>query len=535
MSLLHLGDGSGAVTETLYPAGRQYPYYREDSDRPGEGSVVNVHYTFADGSAVDIPMVMAEEMTQLWLLSFGDPGSAEDSGYGPLTGDICTRMVYGEYELRQPDRAVYWGWMDWYPVDAGSYATYYPHVQISNYGIYTMSELWGTSGSVFRCIQAERIMATGWYDVTCERGAYDTSDAYTQLQKDLPDVTEWSGGKVYYLTDPDEAHLMTDEWMPRVLREFDMSTHTVTDTVLPVNLQLNSGTTLHVHDGYYDIYNSNPSISMRFALSGADSQHIERADILAYPGVVFDVSERTETETSAQLDLDGDGVPEKISLHPAEPVTGYSLEQYTIYLNLGLSQMNCYDLQDAVLEIDGQTAEIPDSTGNMSNSIFAFSPDGEQLLIALYDDGESADPLTRIYHYEDGKPVETDRLAQDLRKAWIQDGQMVITEPYFAVQNDYIQKIYQVTSNGRLREVPQEEYVLSAWEEVELRQDITLYRTPDGDETFVLPKGSKVRMTKLDATQDWICIEITDGVKGWFRLRDGTDYSDYFSGLYFAG
>ena len=64
--------------------------------------------------------------------------------------------------------------------------------------------------------------------------------------------------------------------------------------------------------------------------------------------------------------------------------------------------------------------------------------------------------------------METDRLAQDLRKAWIQDGQMVITEPYFAVQNDYIQRIYQVTSNGKLREVPQEEYVLSAWEEVEL-------------------------------------------------------------------
>ena len=133
VSLLHLGDGSGAVTETLYPAGRQYPYYREDSDRPGEGSVVNVHYTFADGSAVDIPMVMAEEMTQLWLLSFGDPGSAEDLGYGPLTGDICTRMVYGEYELRQPDRAVYWGWMDWYPVDAGSYSAYYPHVHPAVY------------------------------------------------------------------------------------------------------------------------------------------------------------------------------------------------------------------------------------------------------------------------------------------------------------------------------------------------------------------------------------------------------------------
>ena len=103
--------------------------------------------------------------------------------------------------------------------------------------------------------------------------------------------------------------------------------------------------------------------------------------------MVFDVSERTETETSAQLDLDGVGVPEKISLHPAEPVTGYSFEEYKICVNLGLGQMNCYDLRDAVLEIDGQTIEIPDSTGNMSNSIFAFSPDGEQLLIALYDDG----------------------------------------------------------------------------------------------------------------------------------------------------
>ena len=527
VALLHLGEGSGSVTETLYKAKQQFNF----SNTPGEGSVVNVRYTFAaDASFIDIPMVMAEETQRLWFLSFGDLSSSgdPDKTYGPLEGDICTRNVYAEYELSDVGQ---------YPFPEGSYIGEdnigeRQHIQVSSYGIYLMDE----QDNSFGCIHAERIPAKVPADVTCVPIAYRTSESgvYNGYRADRG-LTDNSDIKVYYLTDPDEAHLMTDEWMPRVLREFDMSTHTVTDTVLPVDLQLNSDTTLHVHDGYYDIYNSNPSISMRFALSGADSQHIERADILAYPGVVFDVSERTETETLAQLDLDGDGVPEKISLHPAEPVTGYSFEEYKICVNLGLGQMNCYDLRDAVLEIDGQTIEIPDSTGNMSNSIFAFSPDGEQLLIALYDDGESADPLTRIYHYEDGKPVETDRLAQDLRKAWIQDGQMVITEPYFAVQNDYIQKIYQVTSNGRLREVPQEEYVLSAWEEVELRQDITLYRTPDGDETFVLPKGSKVRMTKLDATQDWICIEITDGVKGWFRLQDGKDYSDYFSGLYFAG
>lgn len=35
------------------------------------------------------------------------------------------------------------------------------------------------------------------------------------------------------------------------------------------------------------------------------------ADTLAYPGVVFDVSNRTEDETFALLDLDGDGISEK--------------------------------------------------------------------------------------------------------------------------------------------------------------------------------------------------------------------------------
>ena len=531
VALLHLGEGSGSVTETLYKAKQQFNF----SNTPGEGSVVNVRYTFAaDASFIDIPMVMAEETQRLWFLSFGDLSSSgdPDKTYGPLEGDICTRNVYAEYELSDAGQ---------YPFPEGSYIGEdnigeRQHIQVSSYGIYLMDE----QDNSFGCIHAERIPAKVPADVTCVPIAYRTSvsGVYNGYRADRG-LTDNSDIKVYYLTDPDESHFGTDAWMPTVLREYDLDTGTITDRALPENLQIGNG--LWVGEGYYYIENSsNPAITIRLPLTGVGSLYgsyaaARGADTLAYPGVVFDVSNRTEDETFALLDLDGDGISEKISIHPAEQVTGYSFEEYMICVNLGLGQMNCYDLQDAVLEIDGQTAEIPDSTGNMSNSIFAFSPDGEQLLIALYDDGESADPLTRIYHYEDGKLVETDRLAQNLRKAWIQDGQMVITEPYFVVQNDYIQRIYQVTSNGKLREVPQEEYVLSAWEEVELRQDITLYRTPDGDETFVLPKGRKVRMTKLDATQEWICIEVTDGVKGWFRLRDGTDYSDYFSGLYFAG
>lgn len=44
------------MTETLYKAKQQFNF----SDTPGEGSVVNVRYTFAaDASFIDIPMVMA--------------------------------------------------------------------------------------------------------------------------------------------------------------------------------------------------------------------------------------------------------------------------------------------------------------------------------------------------------------------------------------------------------------------------------------------------------------------------------------------
>ena len=526
VALLHLGEGSGSVTETLYKAKQQFNF----SNTPGEGSVVNVRYTFAaDASFIDIPMVMAEETQHLWFLSFGDMSSSgdPDKTYGPLEGDICTRNVYAEYELSDAGQ---------YPFPEGSYIGEdnigeRQHIQVSSYGIYLMDE----QDNSFGCIHAERIPAKVPADVTCVPIAYRTSvsGVYNGYRADRG-LTDNSDIKVYYLTDPDESHFGTDAWMPTVLREYDLDTGTITDRALPENLQIGNG--LWVGEGYYYIENSsNPAITIRLPLTGVGSLYgsyaaARGADTLAYPGVVFDVSNRTEDETFALLDLDGDGISEKISIHPAEQVTGYSFEEYMICVNLGLGQMNCYDLQDAVLEIDGQTAEIPDSTGNMSNSIFAFSPDGEQILIALYEDGPSADPLTRLYHYENGKLVETGQIKQDIRRIQISHGQMQVHEPYNVMTIDSIERIYYVTKNGHLQEVPQEEYWLSGYAEVELLQDMTLYRTPNG-ETFILPAGSKVRMTKLDATQNWICLQTEDNTQGWFRLEAGINYDDYFGGL----
>ena len=40
------------------------------------------------------------------------------------------------------------------------------------------------------------------------------------------------------------------------------------------------------------------------------------------------------------------------------------------------------------------------NANNLVNEIYAFSPDGERIFIALYEDGPSGDPLTTIFKYE---------------------------------------------------------------------------------------------------------------------------------------
>ena len=104
-ALLNLQGGSGEMTELLYEAGRQYLFFQKDSTRPGEGSVANVHYIFADGSGIDIPMVFAEESSQIWLLSLGDIDSKGRHSYGPLDGENQARVVYAEYGPRDEDWA----------------------------------------------------------------------------------------------------------------------------------------------------------------------------------------------------------------------------------------------------------------------------------------------------------------------------------------------------------------------------------------------------------------------------------------------
>ena len=126
------------MTELLYEAGRQYLFFQKDSTRPGEGSVANVHYIFADGSGIDIPMVFAEESSQIWMLSLGDIDSKGRHSYGPLDGENQARIVYAEYGPQDVEEDPLAGAHpgDYTQVPQGSFRDQYATYQVSSYGIY---------------------------------------------------------------------------------------------------------------------------------------------------------------------------------------------------------------------------------------------------------------------------------------------------------------------------------------------------------------------------------------------------------------
>lgn len=119
---LHLGEGSGEVTEVKYAAAPWNPL----SSSLGEGSIVNVRYTFAkDGSTMDIPMTLAEESMNVWALCFTTDSDIEEKTTEKIgvATHVNTNVLWASNA-----RIVYSTCM---PNGSG-----YPVYQVSSYGLY---------------------------------------------------------------------------------------------------------------------------------------------------------------------------------------------------------------------------------------------------------------------------------------------------------------------------------------------------------------------------------------------------------------
>ena len=132
-----------------------------------------------------------------------------------------------------------------------------------------------------------------------------------------------------------------------------------------------------------EIYNYVYGVSLKDLEEVEGLQQQIGEEISAYlrenPGSKLPVAFLTAEHTFALLDLDGNSALEKIILRPDEEVLTFYRE--------GRLPLDYF-----VLEV-GDTV-IRDMADNLSNGIWAFSPDGEKIVLMLYEDGPSDDPVT---------------------------------------------------------------------------------------------------------------------------------------------
>ncbi len=529
--LLNLQGGSGEMTELLYEAGRQYLFFQKDSTRPGEGSVANVHYIFADGSGIDIPMVFAEESSQIWLLSLGDIDSKGRHSTGPLDGENQARVVYAEYGPRDEDWATVaelskkWVYVK---VSPGSFADVAATYQVSSYGIYAAT---GDDAGL-NCMVSGYIVpgcaAEGRSTVYQNMGQYYTPDSYRQ---EMAYLKQQDSVRLYYFAASDYQDGDLDIWIDTI-REYDTSGQTgengVTDWKLPSEAQDFSADMLTAEDGYWILSQSSGTAQMKLPLLSnqpvwngkvaadltteeADAYAAaQRRDILTNVGVVFDLSERAEQETYALLDLDGDGTAEKLLLRSrmaqaVNEVDHSPLDQYIFAVN--------------TMQGETRTAQ------NLGNSIYAFTPDGRQILLALMRRDEFGQCESFLFRYENGELQEVGSFAQDIREIWVENGQIITTQSYdYILQRENLRIVYRIGSDGRLAELPADRYDLPEQATLHwLNKDLEVCRTPDaGSERFTINADHGVYFLYLDAGRQWLCVETENGVTGWLKLADYT-------------
>ena len=530
-ALLNLQGGSGEMTELLYEAGRQYLFFQKDSTRPGEGSVANVHYIFADGSGIDIPMVFAEESSQIWMLSLGDIDSKGRHSTGPLDGENQARVVYAEYGPRDEDWATVaelskkWVYVK---VSPGSFADVAATYQVSSYGIYA-----ATGDDVgLNCMVpgyiAPGCAAEGRSTVYQNVGNYYTSDSYRQ---EMAYLKQQDSVRLYYFAASDYQEGDLDIWIDTI-REYDTSGQTgengVTDWKLPSEAQDFSADMLTAEDGYWILSQSSGTAQMKLPLLSsqpvwngkvaadltteeADAYAAaQRRDILTNVGVVFDLSERAEKETYALLDLDGDGTAEKLLLRSrmaqaVNEVDHSPLDQYIFAVN--------------TMRGETRTAQ------NLGNSIYAFTPDGRQILLALMRRDEFGKCESFLFSYENGELQEVGSFAQDIREIWVENGQIITNQPYdYTLQKENLRIVYRIGSDGRLAEITADRYDLPEQSALHgLNKDLEVCRTPDtGSERFTINADHGVYFLYLDAGRQWLCVETENGVTGWLKLADYT-------------
>lgn len=265
----------------------------------------------------------------------------------------------------------------------------------------------------------------------------------------------------------------------------------------------------------------------------------EDAEARILAGEIFCMVVSPDNTTAGQLDLDGDGEREVLCLYGISERsggTGWKFwsedhgvmdDKYRIRVNEQYYENYC-DMMDPVL--------------------MAYSPDGEQILLALYDDGPSNDPKTTFFKYDAGILQLAGSIPDDLREVTIdENGVIKGTFRTDMIQTEWAYGYY--IWNGKEMVMREDEvYYLvddSDWREAEqipllLLEEITVYEDRSEDSLAITMKPQQVSNVATDR-KEWVLLEAVDGTQGWLRVKQwkvpqlGDKYTwEIFEGLNMA-
>lgn len=488
--LLHLGEGSGEVTEMLYGVLPQQPL----NSGYGEGSVVNVRYTFAkDASTVDIPMVLADESESIWVLYSGDVTQleAQTAGSSFNTG---ARIVYEEYNADGS-----------YVIGTPTTSTTY---QFSNYGVYRLD------AQGLKCIYPRNIR-----------------------QDDARTVAFYEG-KIYFPTDSQYYEGALD-WMydsvcvlnPETGEYTYLPLSTSAQGAFPLNyFYINSGY-LYLDDYVMMLADTEPVWEGKYITELSEAERntlgiVNRKNILENPNTVIAVGNSTDKKTLAFIDMDGDGATEEISIeqNPEGNYMYHPMDDYILRCGEGFEYRNA---------------------NNLENEIYAFSPDGERIFIALYEDGPSADPLSTIFKYEYNRLQKAGEFDNDITSAHMENGIINTYSRNWVMQTDSIAVQYFLNDKGDMEQISQEIYYYGVHHfmedmNIQLQVAFPVHKEPEGQEKFTI-EPQKVSFVAVHHSMNWVLVEAADGKQGWVHVEDGEivdlkmNTMEVFYGLNMAG
>ena len=484
VSLLHLGKGEGTAEYD------NIPMQVEDIDIPwlktlsvsGEGSRAMVTYTFAeDNSTIEIVMELIEGSKGIWA---------------PLEDE--SPMLRNVYQTRD------------ITVESGERREVY--IQTSQYGIYELDRTGLT------CIYPHYIPSDTVWAAAESKLYFPDSSLYQDGDLDydqdvicILDINTGEYDKETYKLDESAKRLLPLRWISVYGGFMNLFGSDGEQYSIPL---INTGNT--------PLSNGNVWNGKQVSQLNADEQNaygiLLRAQILENPDTLMDVSNRTFTETFAYLDMDGDGKTETISLS-ADMVNNIPYQLYDNYvLKIGDSEIKGY-------------------SENLHNNLWVFSPDGSSLVLALYEDGPSADPVTTLFSYENGTVKNIGTFGDDIRKCTIENGIISGTERHDVLQTDWINAQWEFNFKGELKRREYDTYDFTVLNDITLLTSLTVHASPDMESESYVIRPQTVKFLKTDNSFSWIYIEGENGAKGWFKINGleieetGMDYYEVFEDL----